>query len=156
MYVIRVMSGEEINAQRELKKKGYKVLCPRKVKLERNKDVERVIFTGYLFIDLVSITDRDYYKIKNSLFVIGFLDSKNSLTESDEKYIKLLDNDDTPIDKILVSFDERKKATIYFDDYSESISTKNVVRVNARSKTVTFKFKIDEIEKEVTFNYQEI
>ena len=100
MFVLRIMSGEELTAKKLLEDKGYKVICPRKLKVERNKTVERIIFTGYLFLDINSISDRDYYKIKDTVNVISFLDSKYNLSETDEKYIRLLNNNDKALDKI--------------------------------------------------------
>ncbi|EJU21168.1 transcription termination/antitermination factor NusG [Peptoanaerobacter stomatis] len=156
MFVLRIMSGEELTAKKLLEDKGYKVICPRKLKVERNKTVERIIFTGYLFLDINSISDRDYYKIKDTVNVISFLDSKYNLSETDEKYIRLLNNNDKALDKIDVYFDKDKKAIIYMNEYDEYINTKNVIRVNARDKTITFRFNIDDIVKDVTFNYNEI
>ena len=88
--------------------------------------------------------------------MISFLDSKYNLSETDEKYIRLLNNNDKALDKIDVYFDKDKKAIIYMNEYDEYINTKNVIRVNARDKTITFRFNIDDIVKDVTFNYNEI
>lgn len=156
MFVLRIMSGEELTAKKLLEDKGYKVLCPRRLKVERNRTVERIIFTGYLFLDTCSISDKDYYKIKDTVNVISFLDSKYNLSETDEKYIRLLNNNDKALDKIDIYFDKDKKAIVYMNEYDEYINTKNIVRVNARAKTITFRFNIDDIVKDVTFNYNEI
>lgn len=156
MFVLRIMSGEELTAKKLLEDKGYKVLCPRRLKVERNRTVERIIFTGYLFLDTCSISDKDYYKIKDTVNVISFLDSKYNLSETDEKYIRLLNNNDKALDKIDIYFDKDKKAIVYMNEYDEYINTKNIVRVNVRAKTITFRFNIDDIVKDVTFNYNEI
>ncbi|MBF1051023.1 MAG: hypothetical protein HXL16_02345 [Peptostreptococcaceae bacterium] len=163
MFVLKVVPGTEMVTKKLIEDKGYKALCPRKIKTLRRKyrytEVEKVIFTGYLFLDIELISDKDYYKIKGIVNVIGFLDSKHNLDDVDIKYIKLLNNNDKAIDKILVSFDEKRKAIVYNLDTSKSnnyLNTRNVLRVNARDQTITFSFKIDNLDKNVTFNYEEI
>ncbi|EJU21687.1 transcription termination/antitermination factor NusG, partial [Peptoanaerobacter stomatis] len=153
MFVLRIMSGEELTAKKLLEDKGYKVLCPRRLKVERNRTVEKIIFTGYLFLDTCSISDKDYYKIKDTVNVISFLNSKYNLSETDEKYIRLLNNNGKALDKIDIYFDKDKKAIVYMNDTDSYLNTKNVIRVNARDKTITFRFNIDDIVKDVTFNY---
>ena len=158
MFVIKVVPQCEMIVKKLLTDKGYKVLCPRKIKTEGKykKEVERIIFSGYLFIDKELISDRDYYKIKDTVDVIGFLDSRYCLSNEDEEYIRILNNNGTPIEKIDVFFDSNKKAVVYMNDSNCHINTENVIRVNARAKTITFRFKINDIKKDVTFNYNEI
>ncbi|MGP1599364.1 transcription termination/antitermination protein NusG [Peptoanaerobacter stomatis] len=158
MFVIKVVPQKELIVKKLLNDKGYKVLCPRKIKTEGRyrKEVERIIFTGYLFVDKALISDRDYYKIRDTVDVIGFLDSKYSLSNDDEEYIRILDNNGNAIEKIDVSFDEKRKAIVYMNDGKGYISTKNVIRINARDKTITFRFRINEIMKDVTLEYNEI
>lgn len=156
MFVLKIMPTKELVTQRLLKDKGYRVLCPRRLKLEREKLVERIMFTGYLFLDMQMISDKDYYKIKDTVNVISFLDSKFPLSDAERDFIRLLDNDGKAIDKINVRFDKDKKAIVYSNDCNEHINTKNVIRVNARDKTITFRFKINNEDKNITLNYNEV
>ena len=156
MFVLKIMPTKELVAQKLLKDKGYRILCPRKLKIERKKLVERIMFAGYLFLDMQVISDKDYYKIKDTVNVISFLDSKFTISDTEREFIRFLDNNNKAIDKINVRFDKDKKAIVYSNDCNEHINTKNVVRVNARDKTITFRFKINNEDKNITLNYNEI
>lgn len=160
MFVIKVVPTKELVTQKLLRDKGYKILCPRKIKAHRRGskilDVEKIIFTGYLFLDMQHISDKDYYKIKGTVNVISFLDSKYSLSDTEREFIRFLDNKGKAIDRIDVHFNEDMKAIVYCNNYNEHINTKNVIRVNARDKTITFKFKINNEDKNITLNYNEV
>ena len=156
MFVIVVAPTKENDTKKLLEQKGYTVLCPKKIKVERNKEVEKVIFSSYLFVDMNMINDRDYYKIKNTMNVIRFLDSKNTLSENDENYIRMLANGDKAIRNVKVYFDSNKKLVVYSNDENYMMNTKNIVRVNARDKTATFRVNFGDEVKNITLNYEEI
>ena len=49
MFVLRIMSGEELTAKKLLEDKGYKVLCPRKQKQDSRKDnIYRILVFRHL------------------------------------------------------------------------------------------------------------
>ena len=160
MFVLKVMGGEELTAKKLLEDKGYKILCPRKIKIEQRgnvvREVEKIVFTGYLFLDMFIVSATDYYNIKDTFKVIGFLDSKYNLPIAEEKYIRTLDNDNTPITKIDIYFDMDNKPVLCDEMQYENIKTKNILRINRRNKTITFRFKLYDEERIVTFNYNEI
>ena len=160
MFVLKVKGGEELTAKRLLEDKGYKILCPRKIKIEQRgrvvREVEKIVFTGYLFLDIFIVSATDYYNIKDTFKVIGFLDSKYNLPIYEEKYIRTLDNDNTPIAKIDIYFDKDNKPVLCSEHQNVSIRTENILRINRRSKTITFKFKLGSEERTATFNYNEV
>lgn len=156
MFVVRVTSTKEQMVKKLLDDKGYKILCPRKLKYHskngRERVFERVLFVGYLFLDIGRISDRDFYAIKNTMHVKGLLSSKYKLRESEVKYIRLLNNDDKPIDKIDIRFGMDNKAVVLNHDL-EDLSTANISRVNRKDRTISFKFKIEDEIKKITVNY---
>lgn len=160
MFVLKVIGGEELTAKKLLEDKGYKILCPRKLKVEKRgrvvREVEKIIFTGYIFLDMLIVSARDYYNIKDTFKVIGFLDSKYNLPVAEEKYIRALDNDNTPITKINIYFDSDSKPTLCDEFQYDNIRTENILRINRRNKTITVKFKLYDEVRIVTFNYNEI
>lgn len=56
LYVLFVQSGRELQIIEELRCKKITAYCPRQLKAERRRGnwqyVERIIFTGYVFIDV--------------------------------------------------------------------------------------------------------
>ncbi|MDE7361509.1 MAG: hypothetical protein K2N38_06195, partial [Oscillospiraceae bacterium] len=60
MYVLYVQGGKELQIVEELRRKNITAYCPRQIKAERRRGswqyVERIIFTGYVFIDVPEIT----------------------------------------------------------------------------------------------------
>ena len=43
MFVLKVKGGEELTAKKLLEDKGYKILCPRKIKIEQRGSVAREV-----------------------------------------------------------------------------------------------------------------
>lgn len=158
MFVIRVAPTKEQDVRKLLIDKGYNVLCPKRIKLEKRKEFinekEVVIFSGYLFLDMKKITVKDYYNIKNVVYVIGFLNKKYPLNEEETSYIRFLNNNDTAFEKITLYFDKNSKVVIVNEN--ECINSKNIVRVNKRNKTITFKIMLQDTYKNISFNYKEI
>ena len=160
MFVLKVKGGEELTAKKLLEDKGYKILCPRKIKIEQRgsvaREVEKIVFTGYIFLDMSIVSATDYYNIKDTFKVKGFLDSKYNLPISEENYVRALDNDNTPIKKIDIYFDSDNRPVLCDEFQYENIRTENILRINRRNKTITFRFKLYDKERIVTFNYNEI
>lgn len=157
MYVIKVMSGDEEKVKNLLTQKGYKILCPKKIKIHRRKDSyyekEMVIFTGYLFLELETVTDRQYYQIKTIDGVIGFLSASYALYKQEQSYIRVLDNNGEPIREVVLYFDKYGFAHLtrgFIDGFD-----KQIVSVNRKDKTVAIEFKIENDVKKIVLNYTE-
>lgn len=156
MYVIKTVNREEKKAKQILENKGYKVLCPRKIKLHKKGDSyyekEMVLFTGYIFLDCDKVTDRQYYDIKSSYGVTGFLSLKYALSKCESEYMRLLDNENKPMSYINISFDENGKAKIK-DSFMKGLDEK-IVSVNRKDKTVAMEFTIEGQVRKIILNYK--
>lgn len=156
MYVIKVMSGEEKKVKYMLDKKGYKILCPSKIKLHRRKtayfEKELVIFPGYIFLDTDYLSDKDYYDIKICDGVIGFLSYKYAITDKEQKYIRFLDNNGKPIAALDIYFDQTGKARIK-DDYLSGLDEK-IISKNRKDKTVKLAFTVAGEERKIVLSYR--
>ena len=85
MYVIQVRPQAELKTRNYLQRKGIRGVVPITITKERRKnrdgsvkwiDVQRILFPGYVFVDLPQITDKDYYKILNCDYILKFLGQK--------------------------------------------------------------------------------
>ncbi len=101
MYVLYVRSGKELQIAEELRRKNITAYCPRQIKAERRRGnwqyVERIIFTGYVFIDVPELTAKLWYIIMKCTGAIRFV-SLCVLPESEDAYIRRLCNDGNCID----------------------------------------------------------
>lgn len=158
MFVILVTTGKEKEATHLLEEKGFKILNPRMIKLHKKRggelfEKEKTIFSGYIFLDKTYINSRDYHNIVDTLYVKKILTINFNLSETEEEYIRILNNDGKPIEKIQIYFDNNR-AHLVTKEENSCINTKNIIRVNRRDRSITFKIEVKDILKEVTFNYE--
>lgn len=96
LYVLYVRGGKELQVVEELRRKNITAYCPRQLKAERRRGnwqyVERIIFTGYVFIDIPELQPRIWHTVMDSgnskRFVSGF-----PLPPDEDDYIRRLCND---------------------------------------------------------------
>lgn len=102
MYVVQVKPQSELKTQNYLFRKGIPTLVPMSTTLERRRgknqaywiEVDRIVFNGYVFIDLPEISDAKYYKILNCDWVLRFLGEKgkpSKLYKEEIEFIKIRD-----------------------------------------------------------------
>lgn len=101
MYVLYVRGGSELQIIEELRKKDISAYCPRQLKAERRRGswqyVERIIFTGYVFIDVDELTAKLWHKIIKCTGAIRFV-SLCPLPPHEDDYIRRLCNNGDCID----------------------------------------------------------
>lgn len=114
MYVMQVTSGRELDACRDLSKKGYIAYAPEKQMFIRKggkwrKEI-RLLFAGYIFISTSDLRAQDYYIIKSCIGFIRLLGSPvpKSISLQEEKYILFLANNGCPLppSRVYVNLDK--------------------------------------------------
>ncbi len=101
MYVLYVQGGKELQIIEELRRKKITAYSPRQIKAERRRGkwqyVERIIFTGYVFIDVSELTAKLWHIIMKCSGAIRFV-SLCALPDNEDAYIRKLCNDGNCID----------------------------------------------------------
>lgn len=96
IYVLTVLSGNELAAAAALRRSGYTVYAPRAIRRRRSGKessfTAEILFAGYLFLDVQALSPEDYYKIRNTKAVGNFLSRTSCLSETEAEYIRLLHN----------------------------------------------------------------
>lgn len=91
IYVIYTSSGSEQAVMYELLDKGYKAYVPRELysyrKGGRWHDTIRLLFDGYVFVDIAVLTPEIYYDIKSVYCVGGFVSKTTGLSDTESEYI---------------------------------------------------------------------
>ncbi len=118
MYVIAVNSTQEKDALACLKKiEGIEVILPSCIRQKRHggvwREYESIIIPGYIFIEC-KFSDALYYKVKNSLYVRGWLGGSRpvKMIEKDAEFIRFIANGGKPMPIIDAKSEMMKKATI--------------------------------------------
>lgn len=96
LYVLYVRGGKESQVVEELRQKNITVYCPRQLKAERRcgnwQYVERIIFTGYVFVDIPELKPRVWHNVMDNGSAKRFV-SEFPLPPNEEDYIRRLCND---------------------------------------------------------------
>ncbi len=96
MYVLYVCGGKELQIVEELRFKNITAYCPRQIKAERRRGnwqyVERIIFTGYVFIDVPELTAKLWHDVMKCAGAVRFV-SLCALPPDEDGYIRKLCND---------------------------------------------------------------
>lgn len=96
MYVLFVQSGRELQIIEELRRKKITAYCPRQLKAERRRGdwqyVERLIFPGYVFIDIPELQPWVWHSVMKCSGAIRFV-SELPLPPDEDDYIRRLCND---------------------------------------------------------------
>lgn len=95
LYVLYAQSGRELRIVEELRRKGIDAHCPRQLKAERRRGnwqyTERIIFTGYVFIDVPELTAKLWHTVMSCAGAIRFV-SLCALPPGEDDYIRRLCN----------------------------------------------------------------
>ncbi len=110
--VLQVKGNNELKVLEQLKQKGYHSLVPRENRLIHTKGAwiqkEYLLFPNYVFI-ATDYHAEDFYKISNIAGVQKFLGDKrspSSLSFIEEEWIKLLSNNNVPLEPTAVQVTE--------------------------------------------------
>lgn len=95
LYVAHVRGGYELRVVEELRQKGITAYCPRQLCAERRRGewrhVERQIFSGYVFVEILELTAESWHKIMNCVGAVRILSSR-PLPPDEDAYITRLCN----------------------------------------------------------------
>ena len=134
MYVLYVRRGSELTIVEELRLKNITAYCPRQIKAERRRGnwqyVERIIFSGYVFIDVPEITAKIWHIIMKCTGAIRFV-SLCALPESEDAYIRKLCNDGNCIN---VSRGYVSDGVLHITDGFMTILDNEIVKFNRRGR----------------------
>lgn len=134
MYVLYVQGGKELQIIEELRRKKITAYSPRQIKAERRRGkwqyVERIIFTGYVFIDVSELTAKLWHIIMKCSGAIRFV-SLCALPESENAYIRKLCNDGNCID---VSRGYVSDGVLHITDGFMTNLDHEIVKFNRRGK----------------------
>ena len=96
LYVLFAQSGYELRIIEELRNRRITAYCPRQLKAERRRGkwqyVERIIFPGYVFIDVPELQPWTWHIIMKCIGAIRFV-SELPLPSHEDDYIRRLCND---------------------------------------------------------------
>lgn len=137
MYVLYVQSGRELQIVEELRRKNITAYCPRQIKTERRRGnwryVERIIFTGYVFIDVPELTAKLWHSIMKCAGAIRFV-SLCALPDNESGYINSLCNGGDSID---ISRGYISNGTLHITSGFLTNLEHEIVKFNRRGKRVT-------------------
>lgn len=137
MYVLYVQSGKELQIIEELRRKNITAYCPRQIKAERRRGkwqhVERIIFTGYVFVDVHEITAKLWHIIMKCTGAIRFV-SQCALPPDEDGYIRKLCNGGDSID---ISRGYISGGTLHITSGFLTNLEHEIVKFNRRGKRVT-------------------
>lgn len=95
LYVVYVQGVHALNVLEQLRLKNITAYCPRQLYAERKRGewqyIERIIFGGYVFVDIPVLTAEFWHEIKSCTGVIRFV-SCNPLPNGEDEYIRCLCN----------------------------------------------------------------
>ena len=95
LYVLFVQGGRELTIIEELRRKNIAAYCPRQLKAERRRGhwqhVERIIFSGYVFIDIPELQPWVWHSVMKCVGAIRFV-SEQPLPPDEDDYIRRLCN----------------------------------------------------------------
>lgn len=96
IYVLYVQSNKENDVMYDLQDKGFTAYVPREKYTYRKggkwHTEIRVLFDGYVFVELPNINGDNYYVIKNTYGVGNFVSKTTNLSDTEAEYIKGLCN----------------------------------------------------------------
>ena len=137
MYVLYVRGGRELQIVGELRRKNITAYCPRQIKVERRRGnwqyVERIIFTGYVFIDVPELTAKLWHIIMKCTGAIRFV-SLCSLPDDEDNFIRGLCNNGGCID---ISRGYISDGTLHITSGFLTNLEHEIVKFNRRGKRVT-------------------
>lgn len=95
LYVVHVRGGYELRVLEQLRLKGISAYSPRQLCAERRRGewqhIERLIFSGYVFVEIPELTAQAWHKIMDCAGVIRVL-SSHPLPPDEDAHITRLCN----------------------------------------------------------------
>ena len=95
LYVVHVRGGYELRVAEELRQRGIAAYSPRQLCVERRRGewryVERNIFSGYVFVEILELTAEAWHKIMDCAGTVRIL-SRRPLPPDEDAYITRLCN----------------------------------------------------------------
>lgn len=95
LYVVHVRGGYELRIVEELRQRGIAAYSPRQLCAERRRGewryVERNIFSGYVFVEILELTAEAWHKIMDCAGTVRIL-SRRPLPPDEDAYITRLCN----------------------------------------------------------------
>ncbi|MGL5438807.1 MAG: transcription termination/antitermination NusG family protein [Filifactoraceae bacterium] len=145
LYVLHVISTEEINVKRAIQKNGIKAYVPREKRLIRTagKWISREynLFTGYVFVECKDIKE-DYYMVMVP-GVISILGAPTPLYGADEKWIRFLINNDEVIQPSTAVLNEDGSIAII----EGIIKNLPIVKIDRHLKRASFEINFGDVAK---------
>ncbi|MEG1925505.1 MAG: transcription termination/antitermination NusG family protein [Ruthenibacterium sp.] len=111
IYVLQVITGEELSVRDALIKSGITAYVPRENKIIRVrgewKKEEQILFPSYIFVGC-TLTDEIYYQVKAVSGVIKFLGTKTPepISEAEAIQIGMLSPTADALEPSVIEFDE--------------------------------------------------
>lgn len=137
LYVLYAPGGRELQIVEELRRKNITAYCPRQLKAERRRGdwqyAERVIFTGYVFVDIPGLQPQVWHIIMDNGSAKRFV-SESPLPPDEEDYIRRLCNDG---DCIGISRGYVLDNVLHITSGFLKSFDYNIVRFNRRGKRAT-------------------
>lgn len=134
LYVLFVQSGRELQIIEELRRKKITAYCPRQLKAERRRSdwryVERIIFTGYVFVDVPEFQPWVWHSVMKCSGAIRVA-SELPLPPDEDDYIRRLCNDG---DCIGISRGYVSDDTLHITDGFLKNLEHEIVKFNRRGK----------------------
>lgn len=152
LYVLHVLSTEELKIKKAIERNNLKAYVPRENRLIRCngkwQQREYNLFAGYVFVESEDIKE-DYYNITVP-GVIKILGNPTELSGADEKWIRLLINDDKAI---------QPSTAIINDDGSITITegiTKNlpIAKIDKHAKRARLKLNFGDVAKVINLSLE--
>lgn len=152
-YVIQVAAGKETEVAEGLRKQGIRALVPRESRPVRSGGAwirkEYVLFSGYVFLDIVYDADT-YYKVRKLPGVIRFLgdEAPSRLSHLEAEWIMLLTGrDNGPIQPTVVRADGGGSLEVVSGVLGRFGS--RIVRYDRRSRRATLEVTVCGEKKEI-------
>lgn len=140
MYVLHVLSGQEEVVKRELMRAGQIAHVPSELRLEHRRGSwhprRRILFTGYVFVELEELDAREYYTAKNTCFVIGFLgkEKPEKLLEREANMIRIMSNQGSDLPTPVVTYHTKTNLhTVKWDLKESDIRLKRLFKRQRRA-----------------------
>lgn len=154
LYVLFAKSGSELQIVEELRRKSITAYCPRQLKAERRRGnwqyVERIIFTGYVFIDVPQLLPWAWNIIMRCGGAIRFV-SELPLPPDEDDYIRRLCNDG---DCIGISRGYVSDGVLHITDGFLKNLEHEIVKFNRRGKRATADVKIYGTKHRIVFTVE--
>ena len=141
MFVVQVKPMTELKAQNYLIRKGFKAFVPMNEIYERFagkwRTATKILFPGYVFIDIAELSADDYYKALNCDWVLRLLGQKGrpeKLQPKEIVFMRLWQNGGPRLVKL--------ETDVIGDTYTLAGIKLKAVEINKRARRGTFEIEL--------------